>query len=628
MTTGEHRQRLAAILAADVASYSRLMAADDRATVDALDDARVVFRSRIEANHGRVIDMAGDSVLAVFESVTGALNTAIAVQTELAVRASAVPEDRRMRFRIGVHLGDVIEKSDGTIYGDGVNIAARLEGIAQPGGIAISQPVHDTVRDRMALAFVDMGEHEVKNIARPVRAYFIGVDGGRAPSRPAAKAPRPPVKAGNLPAQATRFLGRAQDLGEVVALLDTTRMVTLTGVGGIGKTRLAIEAGAQASAKFPDGVWMVEFASVGDPSAVCHAVAGVIGVAQQGGKTIEQTVVESLAGRRLLMVLDNCEHLIEAVAALASAILASCAQVVLLATSREALMVDGEQTWPVPSLSFREGNASPAVELFIERAHAVAPGFKLGENGVVVSEICQRLDGIPLAIELAAARVRSMSPTQIRDRLGERFRLLTGGSRRALERHQTLRHAVQWSYDLLSPAERTVLSRASAFAGGFTLEAAEYVCSVGDVDSLDVLDTLDSLVRKSLIFVERSDRTVRYGMLETIRQFGEEQLAQAGEGESTRRVHAQCYADDSGAQFTLWRSPRQLDAYEWLDREIGNFELHSGGRSTRRRSTSPQGSPPTSATWRDIVCATRLPAGPPRSSIRRESFAIAVSWSC
>jgi predicted ATPase len=353
-------------------------------------------------------------------------------------------------------------------------------------------------------------------------------------------------------------------LAEVAALLRGARLVTLTGVGGVGKTRLAIQAAADASPNYPDGIWMVEFAAVGDPGAVGHAVAGALGIAQQPGKTIEQSVSASLTGRRLLLVLDNCEHLIDAIADLAQQILTRCPQVVLLATSREALAIGGEQIWPVSSLGFRDGTSSPAVELFVERARAVMPEF-------AVCEICRRLDGIPLAIELAAARTRAMSPQQIRDRLDERFRLLTGGSRRALERHQTLRHAVQWSYDLLSPTEKATLSRVSVFAGGFTLEAAERVCSGSGIAADDILDILDSLVRKSLLTVDRSTDRLRYGLLETIRQFSEEQLAATGQSEAVRTRHAQCFADDSDTNFKNWLSPRQLAAYQWLDREIDNL---------------------------------------------------------
>ena len=374
----------------------------------------------------------------------------------------------------------------------------------------------------------------------------------------------------NLPSQLTSFLGRDQDVAEVAALLSVAGLVTLTGVGGVGKTRLAIHAAREVAPNYPDGVRLVEFAAVSDPGATAHALAGVVGVTQQSGKTIGESVVNSLRGRHQLVILDNCEHLIEPIAALARDILVNCPRVTLLATSREALTIDGEQSWPVPPLGF-EGIASPAVQLFAERARAVVPGFALGAEGEAVSEICRQLDGIPLAIELAAARTRAMSPSQIRDRLDERFRLLTGGSRRAVERHQTLRHAIQWSYDLLSPAERVVLAHASVFAGGFMLQAAERICVNASVAAADVLDLLDSLVRKSLVTVERSGDVVRYGLLETIRQFGEEQLAAAGENEAARLRHARFFADDAEARFKIWLSPRQLAAYESLDREMGNL---------------------------------------------------------
>jgi predicted ATPase/DNA-binding winged helix-turn-helix (wHTH) protein len=385
--------------------------------------------------------------------------------------------------------------------------------------------------------------------------------------------PAASVPAGNLPAQTTRVLGRDADLAAVLAALDATRLLTLTGVGGIGKTRLALHAAAVAARHFPDGAWLIELASLSDPSTVGHAVAGALRVPQQPGKTIEQSLVEALAGRRLLLLLDNCEHLIDAVAALAHTLLAGCAQLMLLATSREALQVAGEQTWPVPALSVRDGDTSPAVELFVERARAVAAGFVLGEQGTTVAEICRQLDGIPLAIELAAARVRALSPTQIRARLDQRFGLLTGGPRDAQPRHQTLRHAVQWSFDLLSPPERSVLSRAAVFAGGFTLAAAERVCSGTELPAGDVLDRLDSLVRKSLLNADQSAAVAHYGMLETIRQFGEERLIEGGQLAATRHAHARWVADDSDAQFALWRSPRQREAYEWLDREMGNLRM-------------------------------------------------------
>ena len=370
----------------------------------------------------------------------------------------------------------------------------------------------------------------------------------------------------NLPARSTSFLGREQEMADVMALLSNVRLLTLTGVGGVGKTRLAIQVADRVASKHPDGVWFIEFAALTDPGAVGHTVAGVLGVTQRPGRSIEQSVMDALRGRHLLLVFDNCEHLIETIALLVQQIAANCPHVTVFATSREALAIDGEQIWPVSPLDV-EGANSPAVQLFAERARAVAPKFSLGDDDAVAIEICRRLDGIPLAIELAAARMQAISPSQLRERLDERFRLLGGGSRRGVERHQTLWHAVQWSYDLLSPQERAVLGWTSVFAGGFMLEAAEVVCATG----VETLDLLDALVRKSLVTVERSGGVVRYGMLETIRQFGETQCAATGGSEAARLRHAQYFAEDSDAHFKIWLSPRQRDAYQWLDREMSNL---------------------------------------------------------
>ncbi|MHC4052684.1 AfsR/SARP family transcriptional regulator [Bradyrhizobium sp. 25ACV] len=385
----------------------------------------------------------------------------------------------------------------------------------------------------------------------------------------------------NLPVEATSFLGRDTDLATAGEILSGARLVTLTGPGGIGKTRLARQLAAKLRDNYPDGTWLVELAAFDDPNATGHAVADVFGITQQAGKTIEQSVANSLATRSLLLILDNCEHLIDAIAGLAREILSACPHVSLLATSRETLMIDGERTYPVLPLECGEGVDAPAVELFVERARFVQPYFELNGDGETVCEICRRLDGIPLAIELAAARTRALTPTQIRDRLDERFRLLTCGSRRVLKRHQTLRHAVEWSYDLLSSAEQAVLSRASVFAGGFRLEAAERVCSGGDIDAADILHLLDSLVRKSLLSVTRAGKAVRYHQLETIRQFAEERLKMLGETEIFRGRHAQFFAEDTEAHHRIWRSPQQLMAYHWLDQEVDNLRAAFRWASSR-----------------------------------------------
>jgi predicted ATPase len=507
----------------------------------------------IEKRGGWLFKHTGDGIIAAFASPRAALETAIDTQRLL-----------ELPVRMGICTGEV-EARDGDYFGPALNRAARTMAAGSGGQVLVAASTAAIVA---GFDLVDLGEHRLRDLSQPQRLFQLRAEG--------LKEIFPPLKTlnaaiGNLPAQTTSFLGRDKDLAEVAALLRGARLVTLTGVGGVGKTRLAIQAAGDAASNYPDGTWMVEFAAVGDPGAAGHAVAGALGIAQQPGKTIEQSVSASLAGRQLFLVLDNCEHLIDAIADLAQQILTRCPQVVVLATSREALAIGGERIWPVASLGFRDGNASPAVELFVERARAVMPDFALGDDSDAVCEICRRLDGIPLAIELAAARTRAMSPRQIRDRLDERFRLLTGGSRRAMERHQTLRHAVQWSYDLLSPGEKAVLSRASVFAGGFALEAAERVCSGDGIAADDILDLLDSLVRKSLLTVDRSTDRVRYGLLETIRQFSEEQLAAIGESEAVRTGHARYFADDSDSNFKNWLSPRQLMAYQWLDREIDNL---------------------------------------------------------
>jgi predicted ATPase/DNA-binding SARP family transcriptional activator len=384
-----------------------------------------------------------------------------------------------------------------------------------------------------------------------------------APLPPGASQPTPGARHdgtaaphGNLPAALTSFLGRESDLGGVSALLREYRLVTLTGPGGAGKTRLAIEAARSMTPA--SGAWLAELAPVTDPADVAVTVlsafrlreqalmitrqarardvaAGTVATVNAGAdEDVIERLVGALAGRQALLVLDNCEHLIAASADLADRVLARCPGMRVLATSREPLNITGEALWPVGPLA-----ESPAIRLFTERAAAVSPGFRLtAANSPAVSRICQALDGLPLAIELAAARARAMTPAQIADRLDQRFRLLTGGSRTALPRHQTLRAVVDWSWDLLGDSERALLRRLSAFTGGATLEAAEQVCAVPPVATGDVLDLLIALADKSLLIVRQAGDGPRYQMLETIREYGRERLAEAGETEPLRRGHA------------------------------------------------------------------------------------------
>ena len=348
------------------------------------------------------------------------------------------------------------------------------------------------------------------------------------------------------------------------------RLATLTGVGGVGKTRLALEVAARLADEFPDGVWVFELASVTDPAAVPDAVAAVLGVTQQPGKSVSESVAAAQEDRLRLLVFDNCEHLLNAAADLIEAILAHSATAKILATSREGLGVADEHLWPVPTLDVGTGIDSSAVVLFGERAQAVAPHFSMADKADAVAEICRRLDGIPLAIELAASRMASMTASEVRDRLGHRFRLLVG-SRRGLERHQTLRQAVTWSYDLLDEAEKSLLARCSVFSGGFDLQGSCAVAGSDDFDEYAILDLLDALVRKSLLVADRSSGRTRFRMLETIRQFGEEQLVASGTAEQVRSAHTRYFAEREADILALWDTPRQREAYEWFAGELPNL---------------------------------------------------------
>ena len=348
--------------------------------------------------------------------------------------------------------------------------------------------------------------------------------------------------------------------------------MTLTGVGGVGKTRLATELAARVADEFPDGVWYFELAAVADPAAVPDAVAAVLGITQQPGKTVSESVAAALEGRVRLLVFDNCEHVRDAAADLVEAILAHSATVRVLATSREGLGVADEQVWLVSSLDVGAGTECSSVTLFVERARSVAQRFSLaGANDAeAVVEICQRLDGIPLAIELAASRMASMTPVEVRDRLDQRFRLLVG-SRRGLARHQTLRHAVSWSYDHLDDAEKALLERCSVFTGGFDLQSACTVAGSNDLDEYAILEVLDALVRKSLLVADRSSGRTRFSMLETIRQFAEEQLAASGAATEARAAHARYFAGRETDILARWDSPRQREAYDWFTIELANM---------------------------------------------------------
>jgi predicted ATPase/DNA-binding CsgD family transcriptional regulator len=389
-----------------------------------------------------------------------------------------------------------------------------------------------------------------------------------------------PGKVGNLPQELTSFVGRRREVAEAKRVLSASRLVTLTGVGGVGKTRLALRVAAQARRAFDAGVWLVELDQLQEPSLVVQTVAASLGVREQSGDPPLARLTDFLAARQLLLVLDNCEHLVDAVAKLVDALLRSCPRLRVLATSREQLGVTGEVTLPVPPLSV-PGPRLPhstrglaqfdAVALFVERAAATMPALRLTEdNQIAVAEICHRLDGLPLAIELAAARLRVLSPEEILHRLSDRFRLLRTGPRSVSARQQTLRASIEWSYDLCTCTERLLWARLAVFAGGFDLAAAEGICA-DDGAGEDLLDLVASLVDKSILIREDHGAVVRYRLLETIREFGQDKLRQTGEEAAMRRRHRDWYAELVARAEAEWIGPRQVDWFASLDREHPNL---------------------------------------------------------
>jgi predicted ATPase len=545
----------------DIEGSTRLWQADEAAMRSALSRHDQLLRKVIAEHDGRVFSAMGDGMAAAFGSASAAVQAALAAQQSF--EAEPWPTGTPLRVRMGLHTGEA-EWRDGDYFGTVVNRAARLMAIGHGGQVLCSAATAELVGDAQ-LSLTDLGEHRLRDLDRPMHVFQVG-----AGSFPALRSmDRLP---GNLPGQVTSFVGRQSEIAELVDLVGAHRLVTLTGPGGVGKTRLAVQVAAELADKFADGVWLVELAPVGDPAAVADAVATALGVTPQAGSSVADSIAVALSGRQMLVVVDNCEHVLEAGADVVETILAATRSVKVMATSREGLRAAGEQVWPVPSLDVRAGANSAAVELFVERARAVVPGFGLGggDDAAAVTEICRRLDGIALAIELAAARMVSMNPAEVRDRLGDRFRLLSG-PRRGLERHQTLRHAVGWSYDLLGEGERTVMTRCAVFMGGFDLVAAAVVVGPDGGDEYALLDVVDSLVRKSLVTTEQVSGHTRFGMSETIRQFAEEQLAATGTINDIRDRHARYFAERAVAYWDIWDGPSQRVALDWVDVEFANL---------------------------------------------------------
>ena len=534
----------------DIEGSTRRWDTDAEAMRSALESHDAVLRESVEKYGGWLFKHTGDGVCAAFASPGHAVDAAVAAQREL-----------ELPVRMGIATGEA-ELRNGDYFGAVLNRAARVMAAGHGGQILLDGATAGLLD---AVGLIALGSKRLRDIAKPVDIFQVHAAGLRSDF--------PPLKTddptpGNLRVPTTNLIGRETAIAELHAALKQHRLMTLTGVGGVGKTRLTLELAGRSANDYPDGVFVIELAAIADASAIPEATAAILGIKQQPGVSTTASIAAALEGRTRLLVFDNCEHVLDSSADLISAIVGASSTVTVLATSREGLGLADEQLWPVGSLDVHSGVDSSAATLFIERAQAVAPAFSPSEHGEVITEICRRLDGIPLAIELAASRMQSMTVTEVRDRLDRRFRLLVG-SRRELERHQTLQHAVQWSYDLLNDTEKSLLAACSVFAGGFDLAAA---CAVsGSDDEFFTLDSLDALVRKSLVVADRSAGHTRYSMLETIRQFAEEQLAATGEADAVRTAHAHYFAQLEDAITTLWDGPRQRETYAWLKVEIANL---------------------------------------------------------
>jgi predicted ATPase/class 3 adenylate cyclase len=534
-------------LFADIEESTRLLQHLGDRYADALVAYRRLFRSAAQTYAGREVDTQGDAFFVAFASAKGAVSAAIAAQRS--ILAHPWPEGVSMRVRMGLHTGEALSAEVGYI-GIDVHRAARISAAGHGGQILLSEATRLLIRDDLPreVALRDLGERRLKDLTSPIRLYQVVT----------ADLPSdfPPLQLldvlpHNLPVQLTSFIGREVEMAEVKRLLETARLLTLTGTGGCGKTRLALEVAADLLEAFVDGVWLVELAPITDTALVVQTVASVLHAREEVGRPLMDTLSDAVRGRNVLVVLDNCEHVVGACATLTHALLVAGTTLRILATSRERLGVAGEVSYAVPSLSVPDARRpasledltrSEAVRLFVERAVMSRPGFRLTEeNATAVAEICGALDGIPLAIELAAARVRMLSAEQIAERLEDRFPLLTGGSRTVLPRQQTLQATMDWSFDLLVEKERILLRRLSVFAGGFTLDSVEAVCAGYGIKRDEVLNVLAHLVDKSLVLVDQQPATSRYRLLDTVRYYALDKLQQSGEAERIRIHHRDWY---------------------------------------------------------------------------------------
>jgi predicted ATPase/class 3 adenylate cyclase/DNA-binding CsgD family transcriptional regulator len=519
------------LLLADVEGSTRLWETQPEAMKSAVERLDLTLTEAVAAHGGvRPVEQGeGDSFVIAFARAADAVACALALQ-----RAPLAP----IKLRVGVHTGDIHMRDEANYIGPTINRAARLRDLAHGGQTVLSGATEPLVVDQLPpdVTLDDLGSHRLRDLPRPERVVQLrhpDLHNDFPPLRTANA-----VAAENLPVQLSSFIGRKAEIRGIREALADNRLVTLTGAGGAGKTRLAIQVATEVATEFTDGVWYVDLAPITDPAMVPLTAARALGLPNQPGQQTMDVLLRFIRDRRMLILLDNCEHLLDASAKIAIALFGACPALTLLATSREPIGVTGEVSWRVPSLSL----ADEAIELFSDRGRRTKPDFRVTpDNTEAVTEICRRLDGLPLAIELAAARVRALSPVEILDSLHDQFRLLTGGARTAVRRQQTLRASVDWSHALLSEPEQVLFRRLAVFFGGFDVDAAQAVAAGADAERYHVLDQLTLLVDKSLVVAEDTRHGTRYRLLETVRQYAQEKLHEAREGDDVRTRHRDHY---------------------------------------------------------------------------------------
>jgi len=561
----------------DIEASTRLWEAEPETMRAAVARHDALLREAIEGHAGHVFKTSGDGFCVAFARATDALAAALSAQAALG--AEPWPTSAPLRARMALCTGEA-EARQGDYFGPPLNRCARILAAGHGGQVLLAQSVVDLVRDWLPpdVSLQSLGEHRLRDLTRPEPLAQL--------RHPDLLADFPPLRSlstfpNNLPVQASSFIGRKREIDEIESLLKGTRLLTLTGAGGCGKTRLALQAAGDLLESYPDGAWLVELASLSDPAFVPEALLSALRVPEVPGRSANQLLCEYLRHRSLLLLLDNCEHVLDACAPLADALLRVSPGLRLLATSRQVLGIAGETAYRVPSLGLPDVGKLPpadalrqyeAIQLFADRAAAARPDFVLDlHTAPLVAQLCQRLDGMPLALELAAARLRALPLGVLADRLNDRFRLLTGGSRAALPRQQTLQATVEWSHRLLSEPERVLLRRLAVFAGGWTLEAAEAVAAGGAIDPSDVLELLSHLVEQSMVVMDPADHEARYRLLLTIRQYAADRLLQAGEAEAVRDRHLDCYLGLARQSYRELYGEHRADWLRRLDAEDDNL---------------------------------------------------------